>query len=415
MFSSLLQVSLFCLAISGVSVSGATSSPVLPPSYPLAVRNPYLSGLFLLFCLRICLICPNSHPAWVPGNQVANLATATPQFWQGQNLAWSVLARVGGTTYKLFGAPAALSGSVAATLMSAEYTSSHSVFTLAAGDVATFTLDFFSPVSPKNYVRQSLPFSYLTVSVDANTASKVQIYSDIDETWTGQSGATVSTFTKSGGVTLFQLSVNGAVQYSENARSQALWGQTVLGAKASTGITITHGSGTPSAIRAEFAGNGSLSNTAPAFATGNVVAISQGLGSIASGSVTFGIGYVREAAINYLGNARTGYYRAKYPDTLSALSFFFDDYADALSESKTSDALLEQKAVAAAGTNYSDILLLTTRQAYGGSDLTIPNDTLNTSDIMVFLKEISSDGNVNTCELPLFTLTSCNIRLKYTT
>jgi hypothetical protein len=309
-----------------------------------------------------------------------------------------VLARVGGTTYKLFGAPDALSGSVEASLTTAEYTSTHSIFTLAAGTAATFTLDFFSPVSPKNYVRQSLPFSYLTVSVDAKKASKVQVYSDIGESWTGQTGNTVSTFTKSDGVSMFELSVDGAAQYSENANSQALWGQTVLGADASTRITISHASGTSSALRAEFANKGSLSNTTPSFATGNVVAISQGLGSVKTGSVSFGIGYVRQAAINYLGNARTGYYRAQYPDTLSALSFFFDDYADAYSESLASDALLEQKAVAAAGTNYSDILLLTTRQAYGGTDLTISNDTLDTTDIMVFLKEISSDGNVNTCE-----------------
>jgi hypothetical protein len=44
--SFLLQVTLSYLAISGTKVSGATFSPVLPPSYPLAVRNPYLSGLF---------------------------------------------------------------------------------------------------------------------------------------------------------------------------------------------------------------------------------------------------------------------------------------------------------------------------------------------------------------------------------
>lgn len=336
--------------------------------------------------------------AWVPGNQVANLATATPQFWKGLDLSWSVLARVDGTTYKLFGTPAALSGSVAATLTHAEYTSSHSIFTLAAEEAATFTLDFFSPVSPKNYVRQSLPFSYLTVSVHAKRKSNVQVYSDIDETWTGQTGNTAYTFTTSNGVAQFELSVKNAIRYTENDRSQALWGQTVLAAKASGGVKLSHGSGTASALRTEFASNGSLSNTTPAFSTGNVVAFSQDLGSVRSGSVTFGIGYVREAAINYLGNPRTGYYRSKYPDTPSALSFFFNDYADAYAESLISDKLLEHKALAAAGTNYSDILLLTTRQVYGGSDLTIPNDTLDTSDVMVFLKEISSNGNVNTCE-----------------
>lgn len=115
--------------------------------------------------------------------------------------------------------------------------------------------------------------------------------------------------------------------------------------------------------------------------------------------MTFAVGYVREAAINYLGNARTGFYRASYPDTPSAVSYFFDDYTAAQVESLAMDTKLEEKAVASVGSNYSDILTLTTRQVFGGSDLTIPGDSLDTSDVMVFLKEISSDGNVNTCEL----------------
>jgi hypothetical protein len=340
----------------------------------------------------------------VPGNQVANLPTATPQFWAGQNLSWSVLARVDGTTYKLLGASAALSGSVEASLTSAEYTSTHSIFTLEAGNAATITLDFFSPVSPKNYVRQSLPFSYLTVSVAAEEVSEVQVYSDIDESWTGQSGNTVSAFTSYEQVSLFELSVNGAATYSESSQSQALWGQTVFGAKESSGVTVSYESGSASTLRSQFSSKGSLSNTSPTFATGDAVAICQDLGSVTSSNATFAVGYVREAAINYLGNAMTGYYRAQYPETSSAISFFFDDYASAYSESLTYDTLLMQYSVAAAGTNYSDIIALTPRQAYGGTELTIPNNTLDTSNAMVFLKEISSDGNVNTCELIPFNI-----------
>jgi hypothetical protein len=51
---------------------------------------------------------------------------------------------------------------------------------LKAGD-AMVSLDFFSPVSPKNHVRQSLPFSYLTASVSTKAGAKTQVYSDIDE------------------------------------------------------------------------------------------------------------------------------------------------------------------------------------------------------------------------------------------
>jgi len=46
------------------------------------------------------------------------------------------------------------------------------------------------------------------------------------------------------------------------------------------------------------------------------------------------------------------------------------------------------------------------RQAYGGFDLVIPNDTLSTSSVMAFIKEISSNGTVNTIDVifPAFSI-----------
>lgn len=114
-------------------------SPINPPPYPLAVRNPYLS-------------------TWIPGSLVPALPTSSPQFWNGKNLTWSVIGRVDGTTYSLMGVTTPISGINVAEVQQAKYTSTNSIFTLKAGSV-TFTLDFFSPVAPWNYVRQSLPFS----------------------------------------------------------------------------------------------------------------------------------------------------------------------------------------------------------------------------------------------------------------
>lgn len=38
-------------------------------------------------------------------------------------------------------------------------------------------------------------------------------------------------------------------------------------------------------------------------------------------------------------------------------------------------------------------------QAFGASDVTIPGDTLDTEDVMVFQKKISSSGNINTLDV----------------
>lgn len=128
----------FYLSVLSVN-AGVDYEPALPPSYPLAVRNPYLS-------------------TWIPGSLVESLPTSTPQFWTGQDLTWSIIGRVDGKAYSLMGVANSENTTIPAQVQKAEYTTTHSMFTLNAGPV-TFTLDFLSPVSPSNYLRQSLPFS----------------------------------------------------------------------------------------------------------------------------------------------------------------------------------------------------------------------------------------------------------------
>lgn len=310
-----------------------------------------------------------------------------------------MLARVDDITYNLFGVPSAPSNTVSASLLDATYTATHTTFTLAAGD-ATFRLDFLSPVSPNDYVRQSLPFSYLTVFASSSRSSKIQIYSDVDETWTGQSGNTVAKATAAAETTVFQLTAANAVVYSQNSRDQALWGQVVFASRRSNSSVLTSQSGGAAVVRGQFVSSGALSGALPSYAAKDVVGFAHDLGSVSTEqSVTFAVGYTREQEVNYLGNARTGYYRATYPDPVSAVSHFLDDYVAAASESQSIDVTLENRAIDAAGTNYSDILALTTRQVWGAIDVTIPLDTLDTKDILVFMKEISSDGNVNTIDV----------------
>ena len=336
--------------------------------------------------------------AWMPGNLVNNLPSAVPQFWAGQNLTLGLLARVDGITYSLMGVPLPPTNVQPASVTSAEYTSTHTFFNLTAG-TAKLTLDFFSPVSPNNFLRQSLPFSYLTISVADATSSAIEVYADIDESWTGQSGSTRSSISTLASTSVFQLSVNGASLYTERA-DQALWGNVVFASRPSNSSKLSTQSGSSGDVRSQFATQGSLSGSVPAYASGDVIAIAQDLGNVtADASVTFALGYVREAAINYLGNARTGFYRATYKDPVTAVSYFLDDQAAAQTESLSMDSDLMKRSIASAGSNYSDIITLSARQVYGAVDVTISNDTLDTNNVLVFVKEISSDGNVNTVDV----------------
>ncbi|KAJ5178726.1 hypothetical protein N7492_001936 [Penicillium capsulatum] len=387
-------VGAICLVIlSLVSISHAIKySPLKPPSYPLAVRSPYLS-------------------TWIPGNDVASLPSNNAQFWSGNKLVWSVIARVDDTAYNLFGVASPNDGTKSGTVTAATYTSTHSTFTVKAGS-REFTLDFFSPVSPKDYLRQSLPFSYLTVTVAAGDSSSVQIYSDIDSTWTGQPGNSDWSFSTSGSTSIFQLHAVGAATYSQSKDEQALWGNAVYASRASDGGSLSTASGSLTSIRDSFIKNGKLSGKHADWKSDGVVGFAHDLGTTKDESaVTFAIGHVREESIDFLGEAQTGYFRSKYAKVDAAVTHFLDDYSAAKAESTKLDKLIQDLGVSSYGSNYSDILALSVRQVYGGIEITIPNDSLDTGKARAFIKEISSDGNINTVDViypsfPLFYILS---------
>lgn len=237
------------------------------------------------------------------------------------------------------------------------------------------------------------------MSVSGAYGNDIQVYSDIDGRWTGREDRSLRDFEERDGLLIHSLSVKNAPRYAE-ARQMALWGQAIFASRPSNLSTVSASSGDPSAVRGQFSEDGDLSGQESAWGYHGVVALAHDLGSVTGTvSVNFAVGYERKEAINYLGEAYTGYYRAHYPTTHEALSYFLDDYRDALLESLELDQELATFATAAAGSKYADIVALSTRQAYGGIDLTISNESLDTSDPLAFIKELSSDGNVNTIDI----------------
>lgn len=351
---------------------------------------------------------------WLPGNLAADLPSSSPQFWFGNDLTWSVIARIDGQAYSLFGVANAPEGVQEATVTGANFTSTHSIFILDAGS-RTFTLDFLSPVSPQNLLRQSLPFAYLTVSVSGGSSGSVQIYSDLDSSWTGKPDDTEWRFSTNGSTAIYHPSPVDGIPFTQNEEQQALWGQTIYASRPSRQSTLSSASGPLSTIRSQFVQNGTLNGNHADWSLDGVVGLAQDLGQQSgTASVTFVIGHVREEAINYLGNSQTGYYRTQYPSAASAVSHFLDDYSDAASEAAKLDALVQQGGESAHSSNYSDILALSLRQIYGGIELTVPHDSLSTADTRAFIKEISSNGNINTVDViyatfPVFYILSPDI------
>jgi hypothetical protein len=176
------------------------------------------------------------------------------------------------------------------------------------------------------------------------------------------------------------------------------WGSIVFGSKPTTSSTLTYQYASRSTVQQAFVADGSLAGTATSYGEDYVFGLSHDFGSSTSASATFAVGYDRAQSINFLGTSYSGYYMSEYPTPASALPAFLADYESAYAESVTFDAR-----VVAAGeafsTNYTDLLEQSARQVYGAMDLVIPTDTLDTSSVIAFLKEISSNGDIDTVDV----------------
>lgn len=96
----------------------------------------------------------------------------------GQTLGWTGLIRVDGTAYGWMGNPADVSF---VNQTSYTYTSTSSIYVQSVEDKVQIQVTFLSPITPDDFLRQSLIFSYVdveVVSLDGNEHD-VELYTDI--------------------------------------------------------------------------------------------------------------------------------------------------------------------------------------------------------------------------------------------
>ncbi|CCA68621.1 probable glutaminase A [Serendipita indica DSM 11827] len=378
-----------------------TVKPFSPPAYPLAVRTPYLS-------------------CWLPQNNGTALNQAWPTFWTGTILGWAGYVRVDGSVYLFLGHPD-VQGAQLATQKSATFTSTQSTFVLSAGGI-DLTANFLSPVEPEDLTKQSLPFSYLALTAASNDGNShsVQVYTDISAEWvTGDNSKTATWSTTTGNsIITHQISLQNPQVYGE-ASDHTEYGSAYY-SLAST-EKVTYQSGADTTLRARFIANGTLQNTLDNnFRAVNdqwpVFAFAQDVGTVgpsASDPVVFSVGHVRDPAIQYTVRGalqdRSLYFWTQYSSVAEAINAFHTDYSDALARAKSLDTKFSSDA-AEISDAYDGVVSLSLRQAFAAMELTVSKNSdgsLNHSDILLFQKEISSSGNVNTVDVvfptwPLF-------------
>lgn len=303
----------------------------------------------------------NTFTAWLPGSQVKHLPTAQAEFWTSKKaLGWIILAQVDGKTFTLFGGLDGITNTTAATQKSINYTATHTIAELDAG-AASIVVDFFSPVSPNNHLRQSYPFSYVTITVAGS--SDVQILSAIDDSWYGQPGKLVSQYQKTGATSMISLTDPSAVDYAE-VNAMAAWGSIVLATSQAGSSSVSYQTGPADNVFSKFVESGSLDGTSPTYITGDWIAFAQKLSSVSStstSSITFAVGQYRDKLVNYLGNDQVGFFKSTYSGLLDVVDGFLDDYESAYSESQTLDKAIYSE-TGSISSNYTDLTTAAVRQ-----------------------------------------------------
>ncbi|KAI0744972.1 DUF1793-domain-containing protein [Earliella scabrosa] len=386
------------------------ATPFNPASVPLAVRSPYLS-------------------AWLPQGDGQALNDRWPVFWTGSILGWAGLARVDGVAYTWMGVPGIPEGLAVnkATQKRFQFTSTQSVFLMTAGPV-DLAITFLSPVEPTDLVNQSLPLSYYTISAASNDGKphSVQVYADISAEWvSGDNALPVVWGTTTDDVLTHQVALVNQERFVE-VNDRAQYGSAVHSTQNRPGTTYQ--TGEDRVVRAEFVKNGKLANTQDTqFRSVSdrwpVFAFARDLGDVTSPTepVVFSVGHVRDPVVQYIivNNAiqtRSSYFWTKFGSFPDAIKAFITDYPNALARARAFDAQIESDANKISA-DYASIVALSIRQTFGAIEITVSrnlDNSYDTSNVLTFMKEISSNGNVNTVDViypawPLFLYTNPEI------
>ena len=395
-------------------------SVLTPGVLPLIVRNPYLS-------------------VWLPNAREAPWHR-WPIFYTGQEIGLSVMLSVSQTKhiYPLLGRPQdslpeelLINGTLQyPRYQGATYDASTTNLTYlinaphgSPSAPAQVKLSFLSPITPTSTLRQSLPAGYINVEIQGDF--DVDVYIDINGQWaTGDRGASIE----------WQLwqpwSFNGeeevvrswAIKRAQDAlfteyADRAEWGQVHFSAPKGTAFQA----GESAQVRQQFATGGTLGDAddrrwrtvmeeEPVFAFARHFHLS---GGQHEDSVVFSLAHVQDPVVQFaaergLTNMRPLWmsYFKQHSQLDDMLVFHYLDFATASLLAGNYSSQLHSDALTAQGPEYADLVALAARQVLGATTFA---GTL--SNPLIFLKEISSNGNCQTVDViypafPFFLYTS---------
>lgn len=273
-------------------------------------------------------------------------------------------------------------------------------------------LSFLSPITPTSTLRQSIPASYLTVLVKGSF--NIDVYIDLNGLWVSANrGNTIrwemsqSVKSKSkGSEPLKTWKIKRQIEQllTEDA-DRAEWGTLHF-----TGPSdVQYEAGTSALLRQRFSRTGTLQNVVdgkfraimdeePVFAFSKSFKLNGTSAGIVEDSVLFTIGHIQDPVIQF-ASARgmtlmKPLWAAYYPTADEVLDFHYHDFDKVSKLAGNYSSQLEIDALVSGSEDYKDILALSARQVIGACSFSGTPD-----DPIIFFKEISSDGNMNTVDV----------------
>ncbi|KAH9035864.1 hypothetical protein EDB84DRAFT_1269293 [Lactarius hengduanensis] len=268
-------------------------------------------------------------------------------------------------------------------------------------------LTFLNPIEPKDWVKQSIPLSYLSLTAKSldGAAHAVQVYSDLSAEWVSGN--------RSQEIYWMGMDDDGVIGYrvkrqnptlSEEVSTFTEWG--TLYHFMEMGDNITSKIADHSVSRDLFLHNGMLDATdapnSPFFIPNSTVfAMSRDLGTIQAtrDPIVWVVGYATDPVINYTDlsgtppQQRSPFYKTQYSDDKSLVVDFISDFANASSRAQKLDQKILQGAASFSGP-LGDLVSLMTAEIYGNTQLTVATDAsgeFNKSDVMAFMRDMDTN------------------------
>ncbi|KAF8995301.1 hypothetical protein BDQ17DRAFT_1430456 [Cyathus striatus] len=373
-------------------LAGVAASQLIS-NLPLIVKSPYLQS-------------------WIDASSVSSPDGAWSLFWTTrQHMGLVSYIQVDGTPYQWTGTDISSRPKLTATSV----TPTRTIFSFEAGPMG-FNATYLSPLDPTDLVRQSLPFGYYYVdswSLDGKSHA-VRFYFDItgellsNDVSTDQVQWNTTQIGNALYHSMYLTSKQSLVDVADIVKDSTLY----FVMENSAGITWQAG-GSAEDVRSGFAaGVPSLlnrGNTNPRAIDDGwpVLSYQIDMGNITqtSNSIVGVLGLVRDPVVQYTTSGsiqiRSSYYWSAYntiKDIIQDVVAKFDDVRSKAIE-------FDNKVLADGGaisSKYNDLISFSLRMTFAAMDITIPrfsNETVNTSDLKIFMKDIGSSGRVNPVEV----------------